>query len=217
MKSLFKTFIILFTLFSFVFLFFNNIEISLFFNPYHNFFLDKFCYFISFLGDKYVFFLITFLVFLVKKKKTVAFGLSFANYFFLVQFLKRIAFRDHLRPSVVLTNLFPDIQLNFVSDVVLKKNFSFPSGHATIIFSLVILFIYSFKIKNIFYKFLLIVLALLVSFSRIYLFQHFFVDVYFGALIGTLITFYTIYIFEKYDLNNKQPFKFLLNIFNFQN
>lgn len=201
-----------FTLLTPIFFLSDNISISLFFNSHYSDFFDKLFVFFSCFGEKYFYIFVGFIMLFVKKNKFLPFPLSFINLSIVVQILKRGMFASYCRPNVVLPQLFPDLNVHIVPYIILEKNFSFPSGHATMIFSLIVLFIYAFEIKNIFAQICLILLGFIVALSRIYLLQHFFCDVYFGAIIGVIITFLTIYIFEKYDLNNKQPFSLLLRL-----
>ena len=48
--------------------------------------------------------------------------------------------------------LFSDITINVVLYIKLENDFSFPSGHATMIFSLIVLLIYTFEIKKFFWQ-----------------------------------------------------------------
>ncbi len=75
---------------------------------------------------------------------------------------------------------------------------SFPSGHSTSAF--VIATIILCISKNPFIKTLAIVLALLIAYSRIYLHQHFLIDVTTGALIGIWITAAVCYFAKKHSL-----------------
>jgi membrane-associated phospholipid phosphatase len=52
-------------------------------------------------------------------------------------------------------------------------------------------------IENRFYKVLLLILALLTGYSRIYLSQHFLEDVYAGSIIGVSTTFLVYYFVHK--------------------
>ena len=212
MKSL--KIILALTFISFALLFFltDNISISLFFNSHHTPLGNNFFFLISSLGEKFFFIFVGMMMYFIKKKKCIPFGLSFINFTIIVQVLKRIIFVNSFRPNVILPQLFPHIVIDTIPFLRFHKNFSFPSGHATMIFSLIILLIYAFEIKNIFYQIALVIIAIFVAMSRVYLMQHFFIDVYFGALIGSLTTFITIHYFEKYKLNDREPFKTILNI-----
>lgn len=68
--------------------------------------------------------------------------------------------------------------------IVCEKDFSFPSGHASTAFAAaVILSAFDKKRKWFYYT-----VAVLISYSRIYLGCHYFLDVIAGAIIGWLIT-----------------------------
>ncbi len=60
---------------------------------------------------------------------------------------------------------------------------SFPSGHTTTAFAMFTFL--TLICRNKFVGFAFLTLALLAAYSRIYLAQHFFVDVYAGSIIGT--------------------------------
>ncbi|MBU9713758.1 phosphatase PAP2 family protein [Evansella tamaricis] len=69
------------------------------------------------------------------------------------------------------------------------KDYSFPSGHTTAAFSIVIVFsMYSLALAI-----LLLPLAVLIGFSRMYLGLHFPTDCIIGALIGTLSSVLVVY------------------------
>ena len=75
-------------------------------------------------------------------------------------------------------------------------NNSFPSGHTLSAFALyaTISFLYPRHPKT---SILLFLLATTVAISRIILFQHFFKDVYFGAILGTLLAIITHTLYHK--------------------
>ncbi len=86
--------------------------------------------------------------------------------------------------------------------LVFADGYRFPSGHATIsavICGLVIYFS-SKHVKDKIHKYILYFIAILwcvlVSYSRLYLGVHMFIDVFTGALIGTLSVFGVIKIFH---------------------
>lgn len=94
---------------------------------------------------------------------------------------KRLIWTDSPRPSVFFRDLGYD--LHIVDNVHLHSTHSFPSGHATGAFA--IFTALALLSKKPFWKVFWLVLALTGSFSRIYLSQHFLVDITVGSLIGT--------------------------------
>ena len=74
---------------------------------------------------------------------------------------------------------------------------SFPSGHTMSAFALYGIISFLFLSKNKLASFALFV-AIAVGFSRIYLFQHFLKDVFFGAILGVLIAI----LVSFFDSNN---------------
>ena len=191
----------------------NSIRISLFFNSHHTSFFNVFFYMLTWLGYYRVFIVIGFVMYFVKNGRCLPFGFTFLIFLILVQFFKRVVFQNCLRPTFLLPKLFPGLEIDQIPNMVFSKHYSFPSGHAGFIFALVILFTYAFEIKNIWLQLGMILIALLVCTSRLYLMQHFFRDVYFGALLGILPTIVAIYICERFQLNDVEPFKTLLHLF----
>ena len=94
--------------------------------------------------------------------------------------LKRIF--DEPRPAI----WFPEsVVLSFVVEGFEKYQFqSFPSGHTTAGFS-IFLFL-SILTPNKSLGAVFAIAACLVAFSRVYLVQHFYIDIYFGSMVGVL-------------------------------
>lgn len=137
-------------------------------------------------------FLIGILLFI---KFRYAFWLSLASIFQLlfVQISKRYIFSELKRPIIY----FDGQQLDFVDGITIYTNNSFPSGHTTTAFSIFFLLsLISTNSKPL--QLVYFIAALLVGVSRIYLMQHFFIDVYFGAFFGILSTVLAVVIVEKY-------------------
>jgi membrane-associated phospholipid phosphatase len=111
-----------------------------------------------------------------------------------VQILKRAVFYNIDRPVEYFKGGF---ELYLVEGVKIYNKFSFPSGHAATTFGFFICI--AFISDNKLVKFLCLLLACLVGYSRIYLSQHFLIDVYFGSLIGVAggIIFYNIVYLRK--------------------
>lgn len=132
----------------------------------------------------------------VKYRYAVIVGLSNIIASIITQALKQTVFNDVVRPK----KFFEGIQeLYFVPGVENHLYYSFPSGHATCAFSLY--FALALLVKNKALELSLFFVALLVGYSRIYLSQHFFEDVYAGSLIGISITFIVYYLIQKSNRN----------------
>ena len=101
----------------------------------------------------------------------------------MTQTLKHTIFEDVVRPKKFFEGI---ADLYFVPGVENYMYNSFPSGHTTSAFALY--FSLALLTKNKWIEFLLFTIALTVAYSRIYLSQHFFSDVYAGSLVGMFTT-----------------------------
>lgn len=91
-------------------------------------------------------------------------------------------------------------QIHKVQDQPLTGNNSFPSGHTTTAFAFFAMLAFVTKNKGL--QTLYFLCAVLVGYSRIYLGQHFFKDVYAGAIIGFLTALGVLW-----SMRNKMLFK----------
>ena len=91
-----------------------------------------------------------------------------------------------------------------IEALIQASGYSFPSGHATIatLFCSMIIYAYKDHFKNPFLKALFILffalLALTISFSRVYLSVHYLSDVVVGIIMGLLISSISVFIFENF-------------------
>jgi membrane-associated phospholipid phosphatase len=106
--------------------------------------------------------------------------------------LKYYFFDDAQRPHFVFQN-FDIHQLNLVEGVQMNINNSFPSGHATQGFS--IFMSLGFFVRRHWYKVLAVMIAAIGAFSRVYLSQHWLIDIVAGSLIGTFWSMVMYYFF----------------------
>ena len=139
--------------------------------------------------------LLILLIFILKPKWIgIALISSYALEGVIVQVLKQYVFTNHLRPWKELLNA--NINIHVIEGLSPFSNNSFPSGHTTAIvtFTFLLALIHPQK------KYLSLVLALcaiLISFSRIYLAQHWPEDVLFGITIGLTCASLNWYVFMK--------------------
>ncbi|MCX6315195.1 MAG: phosphatase PAP2 family protein [Sphingobacteriales bacterium] len=148
-------------------------------NSFHPFWLNVFFINYTFMGDGiFAIGLIAVMAFYFKKKKE-AIALLYAFLFsgLMVQLIKNLV--NAPRPRLFFE---PGQYLYFVDQVSMANNSSFPSGHTATAFAIATVFIILIKNKK--WQLPILAAAVLVGFSRIYLAQHFLMDVLVGAIIG---------------------------------
>jgi membrane-associated phospholipid phosphatase len=170
-------------------------EIHLWINRQHNAFADWFFRYITFLGDG-LFVILPALIMLFFSLRHFVFLLS--AYFstgLLTQLLKRLFFEDVARPF----RYFDDsVTLYLVDGVKMLGGRSFPSGHATSAFALFLCL--ALLSSNRYVKLACFLLACLTAFSRVYLSQHFLIDIVAGSIIGAsgALAFYLVLYREQH-------------------
>ena len=102
------------------------------------------------------------------------------------------------RPLLYFKEHFPAVRLHQVAGEHLHSVHSFPSGHTITAFALFLALAFYTKKPTI--HFLYFLLAALVGYSRIYLSQHFTVDVLVGSGIGVFMTVFCKLYFDKYPM-----------------
>ncbi len=149
-------------------------------NPLHHKGLDIFFIITSFLGDG-IFVLLLVLVLFVTRQHTTALQLLivFVVSGLIAQLLKNAV--PAPRPRVFLSSLqvaYP----YFMEGITRTGLASFPSGHSTTVFAATALL--ALRTHHIYRQGLLIAIALLTGYSRVYLGHHFLEDVITGSVIG---------------------------------
>lgn len=154
-------------------------------NEKHFLVADYFFKYLTFLGDGGFIVLIAVLSLFRSFRFFLFILFAYLSSGLITQILKRLFFYDINRPSYVLNEM--GVSVPQIEGVILRNHHSFPSGHTTSIFALAFSLLLLFSRKKINYQLqaLFFLVALTVGFSRIYLNQHFFPDVYVGSIIGT--------------------------------
>ncbi len=151
------------------------------FNSYYTPLLNSLTYYLNFLGHG-ITFIVIIIGILFYQFRIAIIGLgSFLGSGLFTQIIKKSL--NYPRPKAYLPQFD---QLQQVSGIDISGAFSFPSGHATTIFALFCFL--SLIIPERKWGLIFFIFALIGSLCRIYLLQHFFVDVYFGSLIGVIVT-----------------------------
>ncbi len=164
-------------------------------NQYNTPFFDTFFYYITYLGDGVISVIILAIVAIYNYRYALVGALSFGLAALTTHVLK-VSVYDHVeRPYIALWNYFHH---NPNSHLVLETNKlhnSFPSGHTTGAFAIfMFLALYS---KNKWIGLICCLIAVLSSFSRVYLSQHFVEDTLAGSLIGMGISLMAFAIYEN--------------------
>ncbi len=157
----------------------------------HNLFFDYFFSFFSLKGASILIWLLIILIVIILEeklhpgisKKDKQFIIVFTLSFLLTGFITNNVIKNLVRRPrpTFLTNF---IQLQPVLTNSCPKDFSFPSTHASTAFAAATVLTFFDKKRRWFY----FLTAFLISYSRIYLSCHYFLDVFFGAIIGIIIS-----------------------------
>ncbi|MEE1946796.1 phosphatase PAP2 family protein [Pedobacter sp. KR3-3] len=159
-------------------------------NAFHTPSLDFFFALFTFLGDGiFALSVIPLLFLFADRKKAISLLFAFLTSACLAQVLKRIF--QQPRPKLYFEETAFQY-LHYVNHITLHSSYSFPSGHTTSAFALATILVLSFKKMRLAVPCFLF--AVLVGYSRIYLAQHFLLDVLVGAAIGTLCGLWGYYV-----------------------
>lgn len=156
-------------------------ETFYFLNPFHFKWLNYIFYFFTVLGDGFFCVPLAFSLLFIRQKKL--FWLILSSYILsgiIVLILKN--FISEARPAVYdALKHYP----NFIENITLHNYHGFPSGHTATAFALATVLAFNSNSKYLVSMILLIVAAL-VGYSRVYLGEHFISDVMAGSVIGFL-------------------------------
>lgn len=170
---------------------FNKHVLHLKINQFHTSFFDTFFKYSTFLGDGVVFGVLAVVFLFIKRKMFYVFVVSGVLTLLITHLFKKILFKGILRPAAALS----DETLHLVDGVKMAMLNSFPSGHTTTAFAIfTILCLYFVKCKS---QCLWVSLAIIAGLSRVYLSQHFLIDIFFGSFIGIFIGIISMSLFCK--------------------
>ena len=174
-------------------LLFSKTELFVFINGNRSPVADFFYYYLTALGDGWFFVALILGLTLLKFRYAVAAASTYALSSLLAQGLKRLLFSGEPRPFEFFKHTTVRV-FTAPGNELLSFN-SFPSGHTTTVFAIACLF--SLTLENKKLSLLMLLLAILTGFSRLYLGQHFFADITTGSLIGVSSATICYYFTEK--------------------
>lgn len=164
-------------------------------NQHHFTWLDQLMVLITTLGAGLLFLPLLVAMLFVRFRYAILTLTVWVGHGILCAVLKRGLFGHLKRPKELIDNSL----LHFVPGVEVHSHFSFPSGHTATIFCFA--FLLSLFVRNTVATIGLLLIALIVGYSRVYLLQHFLVDVAAGAVIGVVTT----YLLWRYFENSQFP------------
>jgi membrane-associated phospholipid phosphatase len=150
-------------------------------NSISNPFLDVVFYILTWFGDGFFALIVILLLALLRFRYAILVSLVYFSSGIIVQVMKQFIFPSVMRPVKYFDTL--GVELNLVDAVNHHSFMSFPSGHSATAFSLFVIF--ALLVTNRFLSALFVLLAAIIAFSRVYLAQHFVLDVFVGSAIGT--------------------------------
>ncbi|MDT0608591.1 phosphatase PAP2 family protein [Croceitalea rosinachiae] len=178
------------------FLFISKLDLMVVVNTSRTPFFDVFFAKSSALGNAITVAFVIFLVLLFRLKWLAVFLLGFITQVVIVLLLKKGLFAGELRPYLFfrMNGLLDSVVM--IEGLKMRYVNTFPSGHTATIFFLVSFF--ALLARNRVASWVLLCVGLTVGFSRIYLFQHWYADVYFGMLFGTFSSIIAYLVVKKY-------------------
>lgn len=197
-KEVLYIYMFFFLLSVFFITFFNKHSLHLDMNRMHTNFLDQFFKYSTFLGDGIMFGVLVVVFFFIKRRMALVFLTSGVFTLLVIGIFKKVIFKGFARPaaSIGVENL------HLVDGVKMAFWNTFPSGHTTTAFAIfTILCLSSSKCRS---QVVWVSLAIIAGISRVYLSQHYWIDIFVGSVLGIGIGFISMHLFyKKQMLTNK--------------
>lgn len=187
-KLVFAMYIVFFMAMGLLLLRYEKVEGHLVVNAFHHPYLDVFFKNITHLGDGGMFAVLA-LYFLVRRQYRFFWYISLSSLFtaLVIFTLKHKVFYFEPRPGRLFMH---SDALHMVEGVNQAVWYSFPSGHTCAAFALATILVWITRNKPL--QLLYLSIAILVGFSRVYISQHFIIDITVGALCGVFIAFFSV-------------------------
>ncbi len=162
-------------------------------NTHHSPFFDFLFKYGTYFGDGVFLGIVALLLIIFKRRYGLILALLGVVQAIVSAILKKVVFGKVPRPK----KYFDDItQFHQVEGVDLNGWFSFPSGHTMTAFSIAAFLCLTFKNAKL--SLLFFLFAIVGGLSRVYLLQHFLIDVLVGSLIGVILALALEKLFRNY-------------------
>jgi membrane-associated phospholipid phosphatase len=151
-------------------------------NSRHYPYADQIAPYITDMGNGWTIIILSAILALYNYRNAFLMISSYAITSLLAQVVKYIF--DAPRPALYFKEKLSQIHL--VQGVDMLRFHSFPSGHTVTAFSAAVVIVYLIKNKN--WSIPVLIAAMAIGYSRMYLSEHFFEDVIAGSVIGVVVT-----------------------------
>ena len=183
---------VLFTIGLLSLLFIQKGNIVIYLNSANTPLFDVFFKYVTYIGDGILFVPLIVLLLFVRYSYAIMAAIIAVGHGIILSILKKVVFKGTPRP----TAYFEDTSmLHFIDGVNVHANNSFPSGHTATAFAFCLFLTFLINRKS--WGFVLMFLAIMGGYSRIYLLQHFYIDTIVGGLIGVVVTIITWEVFKN--------------------
>ena len=209
---------ILFILMVYLMLSYPKAELHLLLNSNHTPCQDSFFHYYSVLAEWPLYVIALVPVFFGRWRWTCFYAVAEISSALIVQIVKFC--HPLLRPVSFFAKWYPDVQLPLVSGVTIHHNASFPSGHSStffVFFTFSVMLLSQYYLSHqrkslyllsscwrMFLVLFLLLFATLGGYSRIYLSQHFLMDVCVGSLCGVVSSCVVFLFFQERITNSNE-------------
>ncbi len=177
---------------------FSRADLHIFSNEANSRFFDSFFKYATYLGDGAMIAVLFVILLFVKYRYAFVFLAASLSTALIVNVFKKIVFHDMYRPSKYF-ELFGNYKLHLIEGVRLHSLQSFPSGHTATAFNLFLMM--ALIVKNNVLKLVFFIIAVCVAYSRVYLSQHFLIDITVGSVVGVSLIILSWIWIEKFNKN----------------
>lgn len=173
-------------------LFYGKTRSHIVLNEFHAPVSDTLFKYLTLLGHGLFIIVLSILISLLRIRWFLLILLSFIISGLLAQFFKLVIFPDVVRPVAYFDGIY---HLHLVHGVKMLRSHSFPSGHSASAFAL--FFALAHIVRRRFWELFWLIIAIAVAYSRVYLSQHFLIDILGGSFLGILSVFISLTILNR--------------------
>ncbi len=173
---------------------FSKTELHILSNKANSIFFDYFFKYVTHLGDGTIIAILAIVLLFVKYHYAIVFLSGSLLTAGIINLLKKVLLGEVFRPSKYF-EIYETYQLHFVEGVKLHALHSFPSGHTGTSFN--VFFMLALISPGKWLKLFWFFMAAVVGYSRVYISQHFLIDITVGSIIGVTFILSMFFLLSK--------------------